>query len=454
MIPGTYRIAKAGGRNGSATTNTPPVGAYRGAGRPEACAHVERLVELAADELDVDPLELRRRNLVPPDAFPYRSATGMPYDAGDYRGCLDAAAEHLGYHALRAEQAERRAQGSGVALGVAVTMWIDCTPMNRPGEWAAVDVRPHPTDPDGIEVSVRDGANDQGQAHRTTWGILLSHTLGVPLEHVHLVLGDTAQVPHGEGTGSARSLMLAGGAVAQAGERILQQGRAVAAHLLEAAPADIAVTSDGRLGVVGSPQRSVSWGDVARAAADPASLPGDVAAVLGDAGALGAEIDFTQPGPTFPSGAHGAVVEVDLDTGKVTLVRFVAVDDCGTVINPVVVEGQQQGGIVQGIGQALYEGCVYDSESGQLITGSYMDYCMPRADDVPFVQVGMTCTPSPSNPLGVKGCGEAGAIAAPAAVMNAVTDALGVKDLPMPATPEKVWRALQQTGITRPAAAE
>jgi carbon-monoxide dehydrogenase large subunit len=447
MLPGTYLIPKAGGRNGSATTNTTPMGAYRGAGRPEACALIERLVDLAARQLDVDPLEFRRRNLVPRDAFPYRSATGMTYDSGDYQACLDAAAEVVDYPGVRAEQAARRAAGSRRLLGVAVTMWIDCTPMNRPGEWAAVEVRPHPSDPDAIALHVRDGANDQGQAHRTTWGMLLSHTLGVPLADVHLVFGDTARVPHGEGTGSARSLMLAGNAVASAGRQILDKAKLVAAHLLEAAPADIALADDGRLAVVGSPQRSVSWGAVVRAAADVAALPPDVSAALGEQG-LDTEVDFEQPGPTFPSGAHAAVVEIDADTGAVRLLRFVAVDDCGTVINPVVVAGQQQGGIVQGIGQALFEEIVFDDD-GNLRTASFADYLVPSAAELPNIEVHTRPLPSPVNPLGAKGIGQAGAIGATPAVQNAVLDALaplGVRHVDLPLSPERIWRAMNANG--------
>ncbi len=217
MAPGTYRFARAGGRGRSTITNTTPMGAYRGAGRPEACALLERLVDIAARELDIDPVELRRRNLVPPDAFPYTSAMGMVYDSGDYAGCLDAALAALDYDGLRAEQAARRARGDAPLLGIGVAMWIDCTPMNRPGEYAAVDVVPDDGNPTGVRVIVRDGANDQGQGHRTTWAILLSDALGVPVECVELELGDTARVPTGEGTGSARSLMLAGNAVAEAG---------------------------------------------------------------------------------------------------------------------------------------------------------------------------------------------------------------------------------------------
>jgi aerobic carbon-monoxide dehydrogenase large subunit len=441
MLPGTYRMERAGGSGRSVFTNTTPMGAYRGAGRPEACAIVERLVDMAAVELGVDPVDLRRRNLVGRDAFPYRSATGMTYDSGDYAACLDGLTELIGYDALRREQAERRVAGSNRLLGIGVAMWIDCTPMNRPGEYAAVRVLPG--DGDALKVTVSDGAGDQGQAHRTTWAMILSDVLAVPVGAVELLAADTFVVPQGEGTGSARSLQLAGNAVAQAGRDILDQARAVAAHLLEAAPADIDATAEGRLGVVGSPARSVSWADVARAASDPASLPPDVAAALGAHG-LSAEIDFVQGGPTFPAGAHAAVVEVDVETGQVRLVQFGAVDDCGRVINPVSVAGQQQGGIVQGIGQALFEEIVYDGD-GNPRTTSFADYLVASAAELPNIDVRSVEVVSPVNPLGAKGIGQAGAIGSTPAVQNAVVDALahlGVRHIDLPLGPERVWRAI------------
>jgi carbon-monoxide dehydrogenase large subunit len=414
MLPGPYRFERAGGRARSVVTNTTPMGAYRGAGRPEATALLERVVDLAAAELGLDPVELRRRNLVPAGAFPFRSATGMPYDSGDYPACLDGALRAVGYDEVRARQA------AGEHVGVGVAMWLDCTPMNRPGEWASVDVVP---DGDAVRLVVRDGANDQGQAHATTWGLLLEARLGIPVSAVELHHGDTAFVPQGEGTGSARSLMLAGGAVAQAGDRLLELGREAAAAHLEAAPADIVLGEGGRFHVVGTPSRSVGWAEL---------------------GPLRAEADYVQAGPTFPSGCHAAVVEVDPETGKVTLLRFAAVDDCGTVVNPVVVRGQQQGGIVQGIAQALFEEVVHDAD-GNPLTATFADYGIPSAAELPWIDATTIESPSPVNALGAKGIGQAGAIGSTVAVQNAVCDAIGARHVDLPLTPERVHRAMMGT---------
>ena len=268
MLAGTYRIERAGGTAKSVVTHTTPMGAYRGAGRPEAGALLERLVDMAAVELAIDPVELRRRNLV--TTFPYRSATGVTYDQADYATCLDGAVARIGYDAVRSEQAVRRARGDDLLLGVGVAMWLDCTPMNRPGEWASVTVR---VEGDAVRLVVRDGANDQGQAHATTWGLLLAERLRLPVDAVVLEHGDTAHVPHGEGTGSARSTMLAGGAVAAAGDELLERARGAAAELLEASPTDVVLGDDGRFAVAGVPAVSVSWLDVAavRAARRPST---------------------------------------------------------------------------------------------------------------------------------------------------------------------------------------
>ncbi|MCU1485447.1 MAG: putative carbon monoxide dehydrogenase large subunit [Actinomycetia bacterium] len=421
MIAGTYRVERAGGRARSVVTNTTPMGAYRGAGRPEATALVERLVDMAAVRLGVDPVELRRQNLV--EEFPHTSPTGVVYDSGDYHACLDGAVERIGYEQVRKAQAERRAAGDTKQLGVGVAMWIDCTPMNRPGEWASVEVVPGD---DGVHLLVRDGANDQGQAHATTWGLLLAERLHLPVASVVLEHGDTKFVPHGEGTGSARSLMLAGGAVAQAGDQLAEHGRRVAADLLEAAVDDVVLDDDG-FTVAGSPSVRRTWLDVARAER------------------MVAEVDFLQAGPTFPAGCHAAVVEVDTETGATTLLRFVAVDDCGTVINPVVVSGQQQGGIVQGIAQALFEEVAYDTD-GNPVTTTFADYGIPSAAELPGIEVSTVDVRSPVNPLGTKGIGQAGAIGSTAAVQNAVIDAvshLQILHIDLPCTPERVWRSIQ-----------
>jgi aerobic carbon-monoxide dehydrogenase large subunit len=421
VLAGTYTFERAGGRARSVTTNTTPTGAYRGAGRPEAAALLERLVDLAARELAVDPVELRRRNLV--DEFPHRSPTGVTYDAADYCACLEGAVARVEYDAVRAEQAVRRAQGDVRALGVGVAMWLDCTPMNRPTEWASLTLT---ADGEALRLVVRDGANDQGQGHAATWGLLLAERLRVPVESVVLELGDTARVPHGEGTGSARSTMLAGGAVAGAAEDLLQQAKRAAAGALEASPSDVVLTESGRFAVVGVPAVTVSWLDVARAEA------------------LVAEHDYTQDGPTFPAGCHAAVVEVDTETGAARLLRFVAVDDCGTVVNPVVVAGQQQGGIVQGVAQALWEEIIYDA-AGNLLTSTFADYGIPSAAELPSIEVATVDGASPVNALGAKGIGQAGAIGSTVAVQNAVVDALshlGVRHIDLPCTPERIWRAI------------
>jgi carbon-monoxide dehydrogenase large subunit len=304
-------------------------------------------------------------------------------------------------------------------------MWIDCTPMNRPGEYAAVDVLPDERAREGVRVIVRDGANDQGQAHRTTWAMLLEKELGIPLECVELELGDTARVPTGEGTGSARSLMLAGNAVAEAGVLVRERAQALAADLLEAAVDDI-VPADGGFSVAGAPARTVTWREIV------------------DVEPIKVAVDFEQPGPTFPSGVHACAVEVDPETGAVHVMRFVAVDDCGRVINPMVVEGQQHGGIAQGIAQALYEQVAYDAQ-GNPLTTNFADYGIPSAAELPSIEAHTIETPSPVNPLGAKGIGQAGAIGSTPAVQNAVVDALahlGVLHIDLPLTPERVWHAI------------
>ncbi len=442
MLPGPYGIKEIDGEAVAVATNTTPVGAYRGAGRPEACALLERIIDMAALELGMDPVELRRRNLLPARAFPFTTATGMVYDVGEYRQTLEATVAAIGYEALRREQADRRRRG-GRQLGIGVVMWLDATPLNRPGEFAAVDVTARADG--GVDVAVRAGTTDQGQGHATTWGLILSGILGVPIESVRLAPSDTAIVPRGEGTGSARSLQVTGSAVWRAGHRLLDQARAVGAHLLEAAPGDIVVTGDGRLGVAGTPTRAVSWAQVAAAAAVPTVLPAELAAVLPSEG-LSAHSDEDNEGPTFPSGTHAAVVEVDLETGAVEILRFVAVDDCGRVINPVTVAGQQQGGIAQGVAQALYERIVYD-EAGNPLTSSFADYAVPSAADLPALEVHTIETPTPRNPLGAKGIGQGGAIGATPAVQNAVVDALsylGVRHIDLPLTPQRVWEAIMK----------
>jgi aerobic carbon-monoxide dehydrogenase large subunit len=440
MVPGPYDIGDVDVEVRTVATNTTPVGVYRGPGRAEPNALRERIMDIAATELGVDPVELRRRNLIRADAMPFTTVTGFMYDSGDYRKCLDLAVEHIGYAEQRSLQSQRRARRDPIALGIGVALWLDVTPRNRPGEYAALEIEPGPGN--SVRVNVRAGTCDHGQGHATTWGLILSGILGIPLESVHLVPTDTAVVPRGDGTGSARSLQLTGSSLTVAGRDVLVQARAIAAHLLEADARDIVVTPDGDLAVAGTPSRFVSWFDVARAATNPDHLPPEVAALVPSG--LGASADIDQNGPTFPYGAHAAVVEVDTETGAVELVQFVAVDDCGRVINPTVVEGQQHGGITQGIAQALYEHISYD-ELGNPLANNLMNYLMPSAADVPSFDVRTTETPTTINILGSKGIGQGGAIGAAPAVQNAVVDALapfGIRHLDMPLTPQRIYDAI------------
>jgi carbon-monoxide dehydrogenase large subunit len=441
MMPGPYDISHVDVEVRTVATNTTPVGVYRGPGRAEPNALRERLMDIAATNLGIDPVELRRRNLIRTDAMPFTTATGLTYDSGDYHKCLDLAVEHIDYAELRERQAQRRARRDPRALGIGVALWLDVTPRNRPGEYAALDIEA--VAGHSIRVNVRAGTCDHGQGHATTWGLILSGILGIPLESVHLLPTDTALVPRGDGTGSARSLQLTGSSLTVAGREVLVQARSIAAHLLEADARDIVITPEGQLAVAGTPSRTVSWFEVAHAATEPGSLPPNVAALV-PSGHLGASADIDQDGPTFPYGVHAAVVDVDTATGAIDLVRFVAVDDCGRVINPVVVEGQQHGGIAQGVAQALYEHITYD-ELGNPLTNNFMNYLMPSAADLPMFDVRTTEVPTTINILGAKGIGQGGAIGAAPAVQNAVIDALtpfGVRHIDMPLTPQRVYEAI------------
>ena len=425
MATGTYRIPKLGYEVAVALTNTTPMGAYRGAGRPEAAAYLERIMDMAAQELGIDPLELRRRNFLQPEDFPFTTLTGSSYDSGDYERALDEAARVAGYDALRAEQAERRARGDRHQLGIGVAAYVEITGGGSGSEYGYVEVH------DDGSATVRAGTSSHGQGHATSFAMIVSDRLGIPIDRIRFEQSDTAIIPRGGGTGGSRSLQLGGSAVGKAADAVLEQARAVAARLLEAAPEDIVVTDDGRLGVAGVPASAIEWSAVAGAAAEE-----------GDP--LLAALDFEQAGATFPFGAHIAVVEVDTETGRVELLRHVAVDDCGRILNPLIVAGQQHGGIAQGVAQALYEQVVYD-EDGNPLTATLMDYAIPSAAEMPSFEAVNTETPSPLNPLGAKGIGESGSIGSTPAVQNAVVDALapfGIRHLDMPCTPERVWRAL------------
>jgi len=429
MAQGVYRIPAISYDVAVALTNTTPVGAFRGAGRPEATAFLERILDMAADELGIDPVEIRRRNLLTPDQFPYRTVTGATYDTGDYATALDEAVRVAGYDELRSEQAERRRQGARAQLGIGVCTYVEVTAGGSANEYGSVEVNADGT------VTVKVGTSAHGQGHATSFAMIVADRLHIPVGSVRLVQSDTGAVARGGGTGGSRSLQIGGNAVRQATIGVLDRARVLAAERLEASAADIVVTDDGRVGVAGVPSSALSWAELA-----------SFATSVGDP--LKVEGDFAQAGATFPFGAHVSVVEVDVETGLVTPLRHVAVDDCGRVLNPLIVAGQQHGGIAQGMAQALWEQFVYDAE-GNPLTSTLADYAMPSAAELPSFEASNTETPTHLNPLGAKGIGESGTIGATAAVHNAVVDAishLGPRYIDMPCTPERVWRALHEGG--------
>jgi carbon-monoxide dehydrogenase large subunit len=431
-------------------TNTVPVDAYRGAGRPEASYLLERLVDVAARETGIDRAELRKRNFIPKTAFPYQTPMAVQYDSGDYPGCLDAALKASDY----ADFEKRRSvsEKAGKLRGIGISTYIEACGIApsavvgalgaRAGLYEVGTVRVHPTG----TITVLTGTHSHGQGHETTFAQVVADALGVPMESIEVVHGDTAMIPFGMGTYGSRSLAVGGSAILKAVDKIVAKSKKIAAHLLEAAEADIEF-KDGKFSVAGT-DRSKTLGEIALAAYVPHNYPIETVEPGLDETAYYDPKNFT-----FPAGTHICEVEIDPQTGSVTVVKFTAVDDVGRVINPMIVEGQVHGGVVQGIGQALYEGCVYDA-GGQLVTGSFMDYCMPRADNLPAFAVGHHTTLCTHNALGVKGCGEVGAIGSPPAVMNAVIDALkpyGITHLDMPATPEVVWRAIDSARPPRAA---
>ena len=419
-------------------TNTAPVDAYRGAGRPEATYVVERIVEQAARELGKDPGDLRRMNMIQPDEFPYETPVALVYDTGNYEASLDKALElidYAGFESRRVEAAEH-----GKRRGIGFACYIEACGLAPSklaielgagvGLYESGEVRMNPTG----SVSVFTGTHSHGQGHETTFAQVVSARLGVPYDDVEVIHGDTGRMEFGLGTYGSRSLAVGGSALVVAADKVIEKGRKIAAHMMKA-EIDQVDFEDGQYSLRDSNQ-AMSIQEVAFASYVPADYPEDLEPGL-------SEKAFYDPNNfTYPAGTHIAEVEVDIDTGVVTLIDFVAVDDFGHIINPLIVHGQVHGGVAQGVGQALMEQGIYD-DYGQLQTGSMMDYCMPRADDMPNFTVDTTVTPCTHNPLGVKGCGEAGAIGSPAAVMNAVTHALGNKDISMPATPEKVWRAIR-----------
>jgi carbon-monoxide dehydrogenase large subunit len=429
MSHGTYKFPAIQFEVAVAVTNTTPMGAYRGAGRPEATALLERLVDHAALELGIDPIELREKNFLGNEVFPFTTLTGNVYDSGNYTLPLRTAAEVVGYKERRAEQAARRERGDRHLLGIGVASYVEITAGGGgAAEFAKVEVH------DDGSATVYAGTSAHGQGHQTAYAMLVSAQTGIAVDRVRLVDGDTDRVPRGGGTGGSRSLQLGGSAVRGATEVLVQKARELAATLLEADVADVVVDVDaGTIGVTGVPASALPWAELAARAAEAEGAP------------LSGELVFEQADATFPFGAHIAVVEVDSDTGQVRLVDHIAVDDCGTVLNPLLVAGQQHGGIAAGVGQALYEEVRYDA-GGNPITGNLAEYGMISAAELPSFTVRSTETPTPLNPLGAKGIGEAATIGSTPAVQNAVIDALshlGVRHIDMPCSPERVWNAMR-----------
>ena len=431
MASGVYRVPRVDFAYRAVVTNTTPIGAYRGAGRPEATALIERAMDQLAAKLELDPAELRRRNFIAPDDFPHQTVAGARYDSGEYAQALERVLAAAGYDDLRAEQARRRQNGGVRQLGIGLCTYVELTGLG-------VEVGTCTVNEDGT-VTVKTGTSPQGQGHETTWAQLVSWTLGVPMADVRIVHSDTAHVPRGMGTMGSRTLQVGGSAMINATREVLSKGRELAGHLLEASADDVQVVPGQGLGVAGTPSATISWADLAKAAADPSRLP------EGMEPGLDAINDFETPDSSYPFGAHVAVVEVDTETGMADLVRHVTVDDSGKIANPLLAEGQIHGGIAQGVAQALYEEMAYD-EDGNCLTGSLTSYAMPTAAELPNFETARTETPSPLNPLGAKGIGESGAIGATPAVWNAVVDAishLGVDNVDMPATPQRVWLAIE-----------
>ena len=427
MLCGTYDITNVGFNATTVLTTMVSTTAYRGAGRPEACVAIERMIDRFADEIDMDPAEVRRRNLIPRFTEAYTTGIGTAYDVGDYPEALRVALATARYDDLLAEQDARRASDNGPLLGIGVGMYVEITAGGPGSEFGLVELHP-----DG-SVEVRSGATPFGQGHETTWAMLVADRTGVPIDRVRVVQGDTDAVERGALTVGSRSVQLGGSALAAASAQLVERAKALAANLLEAATEDIALDVDsGRFHVVGTPTVSVGWTDVARTLDAP----------------MAEEHDFAAPMPTFPSGCHVAVVEVDPDTGGVELLRLVGADDAGTILNPLLADGQVHGGMAQGIAQVLFEEIRYD-EYGNLVTANFMDYLVPSAAEVPSYELAHVATPTWVNELGAKGVGESGTVGSIPAVYNAVVDALsarGIRHMETPLTPHKIWTALQNQG--------
>jgi carbon-monoxide dehydrogenase large subunit len=430
MGVGVYRIPNVDLQSTCVFTNSTPVAAYRGAGRPEAAYYLERLVDIVAMELGKTPEEVRRRNFIPPSAFPYQTPTGQKYDSGEYDRALTKALEVSRYSSLRAEQKERLARGDRRLLGIGMSCYVEMCGFG-PFESAIVRAEPAGT------VTAYTGTSAHGQGHETTFAQIIADQLGVPFDQIVVRHGDTSNTPMGNGTGGSRSLAVGGSAILQAALKVQDKARRIAAHMLEAAPDDV-VFADGNYQVKGAPAKALTFAKIAeRAYTD--DLP------AGLESGLEATDFFRPPQLVYPFGVHVAVVEVDRDTGRVRVRDYFSVDDCGVRISPLIVAGQVHGGLAQGIAQALLEELVF-GDDGQLVTGTLMDYAVPHADDLPSFVTDQTVTPTPFNPMGAKGIGEAATIGSTPAIVNAVVDALrsfGVRHLDMPLRPERIWRALQ-----------
>ena len=450
LLSGTYRTPNIYAEVTGVFTNTTPVDAYRGAGRPEATYLLERIVSRMADELGMDPVEFRRKNFIKPDAFPYQTPVALAYDSGNYEPSLDKALEMAGYAKLREQQAEGRKNGKYIGIGFST--YVEACGLApsavvgslgaQAGQWESSLVRVAPTG----TVEVFTGSHSHGQGHETAFAQIVADRLGVDIENVEIVHGDTAKMPYGWGTYGSRSAPVGTSAIVKAVEKVVEKSKKIAAHLLEAREDDLDF-EEGKFSVKGSPDKSVAFGDIALQAHLAHNYPEDLEPGL-EASAFYDPANFV-----YPFGTHICVVEVHPDTGKVDVLRYIAVDDCGPQINPLIVQGQVHGGIAQGVAQALLENAEYD-DNAQLMSANYMEYALPRAHNLPSFEIDHTVTPSPHNPLGVKGIGEAGCIASTAAAANAVIDALqpfGIKHLDMPLSPPRLWQAMNDAAPAKAA---
>ena len=449
MAAGAYRIPKVSTSFRTVVTNTTPVAAYRGAGRPEAAFSIERIVDQVAKRTGIDPAVVRQRNFIPPSAFPYETHNeAVVYDSADFPAALAECMRLVDYDAVRAEQKARRNDPTKPLLGIGLSCWLEIAGFGPNGSlegfghlasWESAQVR---IQPDGSAI-VYAGSSPHGQGHETMLSQIASDELGISFDRIRVITGDTASVLQGIGTMGSRGAPTAGSAVKVASSRVLERAKRIAAHLLEAAEQDLEVVDDA-FNVRGSPGKKVGWGDVAWASFQPLRIPPEL-----QAGSLEERLFQESPNFSYPSGAYACVVEIDRETGDVSIRNMVLVDDCGTVINPLLAEGQVHGGVAQGIAQALFEGINYDPSTGQPVTANLLDYLVPSAADLPDYVVGRTTTLCPNNPLGAKGIGESGSVGAPPAVVNAIVDAMaefGVDHIDMPVTPEKIWKVMTSGG--------